>query len=74
MDTHFLDSIGVPIVRGRGFTEQDTATSPQVAIVNQTFVKKFFPNQDPIGRHFGIDLPELLGQLSRLWASSAISR
>jgi hypothetical protein len=38
------------------FTEQDTATSPQVAVVNQTFVKKFFPNQDPIGQHFGIDL------------------
>ena len=35
VSTHFLDSIGVPIVRGRDFTDQDTATSPQVAIVNQ---------------------------------------
>jgi predicted permease len=58
----FLDSIGVPIVRGRGLTEQDTATSPLVAVVNQTFVKKFFPNQDPIGKRFGLDLP---------WKSSA---
>jgi macrolide transport system ATP-binding/permease protein len=55
VSTHFLDSIGVPIVQGRGFTEQDTASSPQVAIVNQTFVKRFFPKQDPIGQHFGID-------------------
>ncbi len=55
VSAHFLDSIGVPIVRGRGFTEQDTATSPQVVIVNETFVKKFFPNQNPIGQHFGID-------------------
>ena len=54
----FLDSIGVPIVRGRDFTEQDTATSPQVAIVNQTFAKHFYPNQDPIGQHFGIDFPQ----------------
>jgi predicted permease len=54
----FLDSIGVPMVRGRGFTDRDTATSPQVVIVNQTFVNRFFPNQDPIGRRFGIDLPE----------------
>jgi predicted permease len=55
VSTHFLDSVGVPIVRGRGFTEQDTATSPQVVLVNETFVKKFFPNQNPIGQHFGID-------------------
>lgn len=58
---HFLDSIGVPIVRGRGFTEQDTATSPQVAIVNQAFVKKFYAGKDPIGQHFGIDRPEYSG-------------
>jgi macrolide transport system ATP-binding/permease protein len=55
VSTHFLDTIGVPMVRGRGFTEQDTAASPQVAIVNQTFVNRFFPKQDPIGQHFGID-------------------
>ena len=41
------------MIRGRGFTEQDTATSRMVAVVNQAFVKKFFPKEDPIGRHFG---------------------
>ena len=41
------------MVRGRGFTEQDTATSRMVAVVNQAFVKKFFPKEDPIGHHFG---------------------
>lgn len=61
VDTHFLDAIGVPIVRGRGFTDQDTATSPQVALVNEAFVKKFFPNQDPIGRRFGETRPEYSG-------------
>jgi predicted permease len=61
VSTHFLDSIGVPMVRGRGFSEQDTASSPQVAIVNQAFVKRFFPKQDPIGQHFGIDLPQYSG-------------
>jgi predicted permease len=59
--THFLDSIGVPIVQGREFTEQDTASSPPVVLVNQTFVKRFFPNQNPIGQHFGIDLPQYNG-------------
>lgn len=53
--THFLDSIGVPIVRGRNFSSQDTATSQQVVLVNQAFAKHFFPNQDPIGKRFGLD-------------------
>jgi len=53
VSTHFFDTVGQPIVRGRGFTDQDTATSRMVAVVNQTFVKKFFPKEDPIGRHFG---------------------
>lgn len=59
--TRFLDSIGVPIVRGRTFTAQDTATSQQVVIVNQTFAKQFFPGQDPIGKHFGVGLPQYSG-------------
>ncbi|HEV2134974.1 MAG TPA: ABC transporter permease [Terracidiphilus sp.] len=61
VDPQFLNSIGVPILRGRGFTDQDTNATPQVAIVNQAFVKKFFPNQDPIGQHFGIDRPKYSG-------------
>jgi predicted permease len=61
VSTHFLDSIGVPILRGRGFTEQDTAGSPQVAVVNQAFVKKYFAGKDPIGQHFGIDRPQYSG-------------
>ena len=61
VSNHFLDSIGVPVLRGRNFTEQDTATSQQVVVVNETFVKRFFPNQDPIGKHFGIDFPQYSG-------------
>ena len=57
----FLDSVGVPILQGRNFTAEDTASSPQVALVNQTFVRKFFPGKDPIGQHFGIDLPRYSG-------------
>ncbi|HZQ96383.1 MAG TPA: ABC transporter permease [Candidatus Sulfotelmatobacter sp.] len=50
---HFFETIGQPVVRGRGITERDTATSRMVAVVNQAFVRKFFPKEDPIGRHFG---------------------
>lgn len=53
VSAHFFDTIGQPVIRGRGITEQDTATSRMIAVVNQAFVKKFFPSEDPIGRHFG---------------------
>jgi len=48
-------------VRGRNFSAQDTATSQQVVVVNQAFAKHFFPNQDPIGKHFGVDLIQYSG-------------
>jgi|HubBroStandDraft_6_1064221.scaffolds.fasta_scaffold16610_4 predicted permease len=51
---HFFETVGQPILRGRGLTDADTATSQMVAVVNQQFVKKFFPKEDPIGRHFGV--------------------
>jgi len=50
----FFETIGQPVIRGRGITDADTATSQMVAVVNQAFVKKFFPKEDPIGHHFGV--------------------
>jgi len=58
VSTSFLDSIGVPVVRGRNFSAQDTQGSTPVALVNQTFARTFFPNQDPIGKHFGLMSPK----------------
>jgi len=49
----YFDVIGNPIVRGRGISEQDTAASPHVAVINEAFRRKFFRNEDPIGKHFG---------------------
>jgi predicted permease len=49
----YFEVIGNPIVRGRGISEQDTATSQKVAVINEAFARKFFKNEDPIGRHFG---------------------
>ena len=51
----FFDLIGQQVLRGRGISEHDTATSPAIAVVNQAFVKQFFPDgQNPIGTHFGV--------------------
>jgi predicted permease len=46
----YFQMMGMPLVRGRDFADSDTAASPLVAIVNETFVNKFLPGQDPIGR------------------------
>jgi len=44
---------GNPILKGRGISEQDTATSQHVAVINEAFARKFFKNDDPIGKYFG---------------------
>jgi len=49
----YFQTIGTRLVRGRTIGEEDTPTSPRVAVVNQRFAKKFFADQDPIGKHFG---------------------
>jgi predicted permease len=53
----YFETIGTPLLRGRGISEQDTATSQHVAVVDEAFVKAYFPNEDPIGKHFGFDVP-----------------
>ncbi|MBW8869862.1 MAG: ABC transporter permease, partial [Acidobacteriales bacterium] len=54
----FLQTVGVSIVSGRDFSVQDTQSSTPVVLVNQSFARRFFPNQDPIGKHFGVESPE----------------
>ncbi|ADV80889.1 ABC transporter permease [Terriglobus saanensis] len=53
-NAEYLDSVGTHVLIGRGITTQDTSTSPAVAVVNQSFVQKFFkPGENPVGRRFG---------------------
>ena len=55
VSANYLKAIGVPMMRGRDLSDQDTATSTPVAVVNEAFAKRFFPKQDAVGKHFGID-------------------
>jgi len=55
----YMQTLGMTMQKGRGFTEADNETTAPVAIVNQTFVKRFFKDgEDPIDQHFGLDFPE----------------
>ncbi len=49
-----VEAMGIPIVRGRFFTEDDTTTSPPVVVVNQAFANRYLRGQDPIGHTFGM--------------------
>ncbi len=50
----YFDSVGTRVLMGRGIGIQDTQNAPTVAVVNETFVKKFFrPGENPVGHHFG---------------------
>ena len=49
----YFDTVGTPILRGRAILDSDIDTSRHVAVVNETFARRFYPNQDPIGKHFG---------------------
>jgi len=54
VSSQYLETMKIPLVRGRMIDERDTQTSPYVAVVNQAMVKKFWANTDPIGRYFRI--------------------
>ena len=48
----FFQTMEIPHIRGRGFTAADDWNSPQVVLINEAAVRKFFPNEDPIGKRF----------------------
>jgi predicted permease len=51
----YFNVLGIPVIAGRAIGPQDTATSARVAVVNESFAKQYFPNQNPIGRKFWWD-------------------
>jgi predicted permease len=51
----YFETIGTRLIRGRTIGEQDTPTSTRVAVINERFAKKFFKDEDAIGKHFGLD-------------------
>jgi predicted permease len=51
---HYFETLGTRLLRGRTIGTDDTPTSQQVAVVNERFVQKFLPKEDPIGKHFGL--------------------
>ena len=60
VDANYLPTAGIPVLAGRDFSESDREATLPVAIVNQAFVKQYFPNQDPIGQRIELGGPASL--------------
>jgi predicted permease len=54
----FLEMLGVPMLRGRTLEETDGPDAPMVAVVNETFARRFWPGEDPVGRQFRLPAPD----------------
>jgi putative ABC transport system permease protein len=59
----FFTTMGVPIIQGRDFTQQDMATPARTVIVNETMARNYFGAESPIGRRFGFGGPENSGAM-----------
>jgi len=57
----YFETLGTRLIRGRTIDERDTVNAPRVAVVNEAFVRRFFPDSDPIGGRFGIGGAEHAG-------------
>ena len=48
---NYFETMEIPLLRGRGFTSQDDQHAPRVGVVSEAFARKFFPNQEVLGKH-----------------------
>jgi predicted permease len=45
----YFETLGIPLVKGRGITDRDTAAQPAVAVINETMARRYWPGRDPVG-------------------------
>ncbi len=57
----YLDMLRIPVLRGRNFTAQEAASGAPVAIMSASTVRRFWPNENPLGKHFKLDMDPHFG-------------
>lgn len=51
---HYFTAMGIPLLKGRSFTNQDRETSPRVIMINQAMAKRYWPDEDPIDKRIAL--------------------
>ncbi len=59
----YFKAMGIPLLRGRAFNEQDRAGAARVAIINKSFADQYFPNEDPIGKRISQNGPDAMSEI-----------
>jgi predicted permease len=64
LSPQFMKTMGIPVVRGREFTDADTASSTPVVLVSESMARQFWPNDDPIGKRLTLTFfPKVVRQV-----------
>jgi predicted permease len=77
VEPDYLKAMGIPLLRGRFFTPQDNEHSPLVVVVDEVFARKYFPNQNPVGKRINLNrfsrLAEIVGVVGHVkqWGLAA---
>lgn len=66
VSTEFFRTSGIPLLRGRTFTDMDNTTAPRVIVVNQEFVHRHLHDQNPLGKQIRLDVPGAAPQWSEV--------
>lgn len=51
---NYFSTLGIPLIKGESFSAQDTLATPGVAVINQTMARRFWPNEDALGKRFKV--------------------
>ncbi|HTG16619.1 MAG TPA: ABC transporter permease, partial [Blastocatellia bacterium] len=55
ISSDYFRALGIPLLKGRAFTEQDNGDAPATAIINETAARRYWPNEDPLGKRLRIE-------------------
>jgi predicted permease len=69
-DPGYFSAIGIPLIKGRVFTEDERLSNDKYMVINQQFVRTYFPNEDPIGKHVRIGGAEHLAGRTPEWSDA----
>ncbi len=70
VSSDYFAALGIQLLRGRSFTQRDTKDSPAVALINEEMARRYWPDEDPVGRRIQIGSPEE----NRLYDNKPVSR